>query len=320
MSKWSREEEVIRSNIRQGGGESAYSTKQAGISLNCYLKLMKGSVMKRLLLLSACLVFVGIAIAEEKPVNLLKTMQPGNFEFGPDAYYYRYREPDMKQTGYFYGVQAAYTYRNWLPAYYSGDNSDIKLMVRMEARLDWGVVDYDGELVNTETDETTPYKFDNKHDSIGEFRLLIGPDFPKADVVDTIYSGIGYRYLNDDESGDPFGYDRRSNYLYWPIGFKTLRNLSGKWLLSANAEFDLLLHGSQSSDLSDFGYGTVHNKQNSGYGVRGAVGFEYTTKEVAVIIQPFIRYWDIDESEVDNGFVEPKNNTTEIGLDLVFRF
>jgi hypothetical protein len=318
MSKWSREEEVIRSDARHGGGESAYSIKQAGIGLNCYLKLMKGSIMKRLLFLSVCLVFVEVAIAEEKPVNLLKSMRPGGWEFGPDAYYYRYREPDMKQTGYFYGVEGAYTYRNWMPAYPT--YSDIKMMVRAEGRYDWGVVDYDGELQNTETDETIPYAVDNKHDSIGEFRLLFGPEFPKADVVDTIYSGVGYRVLKDDQSGDPFGYDRRSTYLYWPIGFTTLRNLSGKWLLSLNAEFDLLLWGKQSSDLSGFGFGTIHNDQNSGYGVRGAVGFEYTTKDVAVIIQPFIRYWDIAESEVDNGFVEPKNNTTEIGLDLIFRF
>jgi hypothetical protein len=150
--------------------------------------------------------------------------------------------------------------------------------------------------------------------------LLLGPDFPKATVVDTIYSGLGYRVLNDSQSGDPFGYDRQSHYLYLPVGFTTLRNLAGNWLLSLNAEFDLLLWGRQSSDLSGFGFGMIHNKQNSGYGLRGSLGFEYTAKEIAVIIQPFIRYWNIDESEVKNGFVEPKNNTTEIGLDLIFRF
>jgi hypothetical protein len=292
----------------------------SGIGLNCYSKTMKGSIMKKLLLLSVILVFAGVAIAEEKPVNLLKSLQRHSWEIGPDAYYYKYREPGlMKQTGYFYGVETAYTYREWVPTFPT-DDSELKWMFRAEARYDWGIVDYDGALQDTETGEKIPYSFDDKHDSIGEFRLLLGPDFPKADVVDTLYSGLGYRYLHDDKSGDPFGYDRRSNYLYLPVGFSTLRNLSGSWLISANAEFDLLLLGRQSSDLSGFGFGEIHNKQNNGYGLRGSVGFEYTAKELAIILQPFIRYWKIGQSEVDNGFVEPKNNTTEIGLDLIFRF
>jgi len=282
--------------------------------------MMKGLVMKKVLLLIVCLVFVSVAIAGEKPVNLLKSLQHSSWEIGPDAYYSQYKEPGfMKNTGYFYGVQAAYTYREWVPMFPT-DEAELKWMYRVEGRYDWGVVDYDGAIVNLETDESIPYSFDNKHDSAGEFRLLFGPDFPKATVVDTIYSGLGYRFLDDSESGDPFGYDRQSHYVYLPIGFKTVRNLAGNWLISANAEFDLLLMGRQSSDLSGFGFGTIHNKQNSGYGVRGSLGFEYTAKEIAVIIQPFIRYWNISQSEINNGWIEPKNNTTEIGLDFIFRF
>jgi hypothetical protein len=281
---------------------------------------MKGLVMKKALLLSVCLVFASVAIAEEKPVNLLKSLQRSSWEIGPDAYYFKYEEPGfMKDTGYFYGVQAAYTYREWVPAF-PADDSKIKMMYRVEGRYDWGVVDYDGAIVNLETDETIPYSFNNKRDSSGEFRMLLGPDFLNATVVDTIYTGLGFRFLEDTKSGDPSGYDRESHYMYLPIGFKTLRNLAGSWLLSANAEFDLLLMGRQSSDLSGFGFGIVHNKQNSGYGLRGSLGFEYTAKEMAVIIEPFIRYWNISQSENNNGWIEPKNNTTEIGLDLTFRF
>jgi hypothetical protein len=72
--------------------------------------------------------------------------------------------------------------------------------------------------------------------------------------------------------------------------------------------------------MDKFGYGTIHNRQNSGYGLRGSVGFEYTGKDMDVSIEPFVRYWNIAKSELDNGWYEPKNNTTEIGLDFIFRF
>ncbi len=269
--------------------------------------------MKKALLLIVCLVFVSVAIAEEKPVNLLKSLQRSSWEIGPDAYYFQYKEPGvMKETGYFYGVQAAYTYREWVPMFPT-DDAELKWMFRAEGRYDWGVVDYDGALM-----DGTPYTYDNIRDTTGEFRLLLGPDFPKATVVDTMYIGLGFRFLDDSKSGDPAGYDRQSHYLYVPVGFKTLRNFAGNWLISANAEFDLLLAGRQSTELG----GTIlHNNQNNGYGLRGSVGFEYTGKNTDVSIEPFVRYWNIAKSEEDAyGGYEPKNNTTEIGLDFIFRF
>lgn len=293
-----------------------FFARQGGIGLNCYSKIMmKGLVMKKVLLLIVCLAFVGVTIAEEKPVNLLKSLQRHSFEIGPDFYYFKYEEPGfMKDTGVFYGVQGAYTYREWVPTFPT-DEADLKWMLRVEARFDVGTVDYDGSL-----QDGTPYEVDNISDNSGEFRLLLGMDFPKATVVDTIYLGVGNRFLNDDGSSDPHGYDRRANYLYVPVGFKTLRNLAGNWLLATTAEFDVFIRGKQTSDLHDFGYGTIRNRQNSGYGMRGSVGFEYTGKDMDVSIEPFIRYWNIADSEVYRGWIEPKNNTTEIGLDFIFRF
>ncbi len=257
--------------------------------------MMKGLVMKKVLLLSVCLVFVGVAIAEEKPVNLLKSLHRHSWEIGPDAYYFQYKEPGyMKDTGYFYGVQAAYTYREWVPTFPT-DEADYKWMLRVEGRFDVGTVDYDGALT-----DGTPYTVDNISNNSGEFRLLLGMDFPKATAVDTIYLGVGNRFLNDDGSSDPHGYDRRANYLYVPVGFKTLRNLVGNWLLATTAEFDVFIRGKQTSSMEKFGYGTIHDRQNSGYGMRGSVGFEYTGKDMDVSIEPFIRYWNIARSEVDN--------------------
>ena len=271
--------------------------------------------MKKLLLLSVCLAFVGVAIAEQKPVNLLKSIQRSSWEIGPEFYYFQYKEPGlMKDTGWFYGFHGSYTYRDWVPMSPT-DEASLKLMVRIEGRMAWGNVYYDGAL-----QDGTPYTVKNIRDETSELRGLIGLDFPRAAAVDTGYLGIGTRYLDDYGSSDPAGYDRQSHYVYVPIGFKTLRNLSGNWLMSANAEFDLFIYGRQTSDLGRFGFGTIHNKQNSGYGLRGSVGFEYTTKDVSFIAQPFVRYWNIEDSEIDRGWIEPKNNTTEIGIDLTFRF
>ena len=282
--------------------------------------------MKKLLLLSVILAFAGVAIAEEeKPVNLLKSLQHSSWEIGPDAYYYQYREPGlMKETGYFYGLEAAYTYREWVPMFPT-DDAELKWMFRAEGRFDFGTVNYDGGITNLDTGETTPYTYDNKRDSTGEFRLLIGPDFPKATVVDTIYAGLGIRSLDDTKSGDPHGYDRQSHYVYLPVGYKTLRTLGGNWLISANGEFDVFLWGRQSSSFGDV---MLHNQQNKGYGLRGSVGFVYNTKNTYVSIEPFVRYWNIGKSEEETfssggeNFVgwEPKNNTIEIGLGATLRF
>jgi hypothetical protein len=279
---------------------------------------MKGLVMKKLLLLMVCLAFLPVANAEEKPADISNLLQRSSLEVGPDAYYYQYKEPsvDVKETGVFWGVSGAYTYREWAPTYPAGE-ADIKWMFRAEARFDWGLVDYDGALW-----DGTPYEYDNIRDNTGEFRLLLGVDFPKETLMDTIYVGVGDRFLNEYKSGDPSGYDRSSNYLYLPVGVSTVRYLTGDWLLAATAEFDVFLWGRQSTDLGDFGLGTINNRQNGGYGLRGAVSFEKKGKTADFTIEPFIRYWNIDKSEVDadTGGYEPKNNTTELGLDLIWKF
>jgi len=39
------------------------------------------------------------------------------------------------------------------------------------------------------------------------------------------------------------------------------------------------------------------------------------------VVEPFFRYWDIDESEVEFGSVfEPANETTEYGIQLIWMF
>ena len=278
--------------------------------------------MKRVLLLMVWLAFLSIASAEEKPAAFSKSLERHSWELGPEIYYFKYEEPGyMKDTGIFYGVSGAYTYRPWVPAF-PEDKPAIKWIFRAEAGLSMGNVDYDGAIQNFETSETTPYNCDNIRDYLTELRLLLGVDFPKETFVDTIYAGIGQRYLEDNGSSDPYGYDRASRYRYVPVGVKTVRRITGNWLLAATAEYDLLLDGRQTTDLREFGLWTFKNRQNGGYGMRGSVRLEKKGKAADFIIEPFIRYWDIDKSEVDEatGGYEPKNKTTEYGINLIWRF
>jgi hypothetical protein len=61
--------------------------------------------------------------------------------------------------------------------------------------------------------------------------------------------------------------------------------------------------------------------QNTGYGLRfsGKVSKKIDAK-TSVFIEPFIRYWDIANSDVVSGYPEPKNNTLEYGAKIGISF
>jgi hypothetical protein len=136
-----------------------------------------------------------------------------------------------------------------------------------------------------------------------------------------VYSGFGYRYLNDDPSFDPSGYERESNYLYVPVGYKLDGSFRNRWSWGARFETDILVWGKQYSHMSDVpGYQDVDNRQHKGYGLRGAVRFQNKTEKRIILIEPFIRYWNIEDSDVDSGFYEPANRTTEFGVQVIWKY
>ena len=259
-----------------------------------------------------------ISSAYQEPNNFPASVKRWTFGIGPEIYSFTYKEPGlMKDKGVFYGVAGAYTYRGWIPESPEQPLKADKWMFGLEGRFAYGKVDYDGALW-----DGTPYKVDNIDDVAVEFRMLLGPDFPKENGLDTIYAGIGYRYLNDAGSKDPAGYDRESTYCYIPVGLRSDRLLKNGWSFGATGEFDIFLVGEQKSHLSDIGFIDIENRQTSGYGLRGSVRFEKKYEKSCFKIEPFIRYWKIAESE-DDKFelgVEPKNNTTEYGIQFIWTF
>jgi hypothetical protein len=231
---------------------------------------------------------------------------------GPEIYHFEYEESGMQDKGMFYGVVFGYTYRGWIPDTDIEKLSADKVMFAMEFRFAAGEVDYDGELMSG-----TPYKMSNIDDKTFEARFLIGPDLLKEDHLSTFYTGFGYRYLYDDSSSDPAGYERISNYLYLPVGYQFHQITDVPWSIAATIEGDLLLLGVQKTDL---GFLDVSNDQHTGLGFRTAVKLQKQSEDCIFSIEPFFRYWDIDDSETDNYFYEPANETTEFGIQFKWLF
>ncbi|MDP2906082.1 MAG: autotransporter domain-containing protein [Candidatus Omnitrophota bacterium] len=219
----------------------------------------------------------------------------------------------MRENGMMYGLTGSYAYHN-------------NLMLKAEGRGSIGRVDYK----NSGTmDSIRDYSF--------EFRGLGGYDFPVLEkIVLTPYFGVGYRYLNDDSSGKisstgAGGYERESNYIYSPVGIEGVVDIKNDWTIGARAEYDIFWWGRQISRLSDYNanYSDLRNTQRTGYGFRGSIKLQRNGEEFDLIIEPFVRYWNIaksnDSNIVKSGTIvaygyEPKNNSTEYGVKVGAKF
>ena len=263
-----------------------------------------------------------------------ETAIPGKLSVGTEFSYFKYEEPDfMKQTGPLFGVYAEYVARtpendkvsSWEEFLASYKNN---YMFGIEGQLLGGQVDYDSRDTGS---------IENINAYLFEIRGVAGYDFSFAEAtVLTPYIGIGYRYLDDNMGGKlsttgAAGYDRESHYVYMPFGLKTKTPLEGPWSLGFNVEYDLFLDGTQRSHLEDVNstLSTLENDQNKGYGVRGSVQLGYQASAWNLLVEPFIRYWNVDESNIATitcggtpcaaGY-EPNNASTEYGVKVGTRF
>jgi hypothetical protein len=227
-----------------------------------------------------------------------------------------YKEPGIQDKGMMQGLAGSYTY-------YDHDN----LMLKAEGRFSYGKVDYTGSL-----QDGTPYTIGGINDYMLELRGLGGCDFSVNEAaIITPYAGIGYRYLNDDSSFDAAGYLRESKYIYSPVGIESVTNLKSGWSIGATAEYDIFWRGQQISHLSKLAVGLsdCDNAQSEGYGARGSIKIMKKSERLDFIIEPFIRYWNIGQSDnqdityygriIGYGY-EPDNNSTEIGCKLALKF
>lgn len=260
------------------------------------------------LIFIACLALYNAkgAIAEITPRHVA--------DVGAAVSHITYEEPGfMEEKGIMYGVNGSYAYHN-------------KAMLKIDGLFSSGQVDYS----STDTGSA-----DSIADYIIETRGLLGYDLSMKTTSLTPYIGIGYRYLSDNFTGTTStghrGYERESNYFYSPIGVELTTSLNAGWSIGSTIEYDRFWRGWQVSHLSDvsLGYNDLENTQRNGYGVRASAKLVKEGKKVDIIIEPFIRYWDIDNSDktaityagviVGVGY-EPHNKSTEYGINIKLGF
>lgn len=255
--------------------------------------------------------------------------QGARFEIGPELSQISYEEPGlMEESGVMYGISGALTYRE--------ENMLGPVdMVRMEGTAAWGEVDYTSPEAGS---------LDGIEDTMFEARALLGIDIATGKrVVFTPFIGFGYRQLDDSiggliASGGYYGYDRESNYYYSPIGVEISSDLDNGWSIGGKIEYDYFWSGTQYSELTDVNNGVytysddLKNKQNDGYGLRASVKIAKKLDSFSLAFEPFLRYWDIENSEsdtviIDEGgtlsevsFIEPQNSSTQYGLKVSLLF
>ncbi len=253
--------------------------------------------------LAMCCMFPGVGSSFAEP------LQMHIWTVGAEMSHITYEEPDvMEEKGFMYGIGGSYTYHK-------------HIMLKAEGRFSYGQVDY-------KNSGTT----DNIDNYMLEFRGLGGYDFLIFNrSIITPYIGIGYRYLNDDSSGRVSstgfaGYERESNYYYSPIGIETLTELNNGWSIGVLLEYDYFWKGKQKSNLGSIvGYYDIENDQDDGDGWRGSIKLQKEYLKRFFILEPFVRYWDIEDSKTttDPGgttWYEPKNNSTEFGVNVSVAF
>jgi len=240
----------------------------------------------------------------------------------PELSYITYKDTAMKEKGPFYGVLGAYTYRGAL-----GFEKLSKGMLKLEGRLVYGKVNFDGQLVDGNT-----YRIRNVDDFLGEVRALGGYDFPIFESTTiTPFTGFGYRFLKDNLSKDNAGYRREANYFYSPIGAETNTPLAQGWSAGVSAEYDFFWFGRQDTFYSDLDplFSDITNDQNKGYGLRGSLKVHKEMEDKNFIFEPYVNYWNIGSSDtvglkhtgvVGHLITEPKNNSTEIGMRVAVEF
>ena len=209
-------------------------------------------------------------------------------EFGIEMSQITYKEPGaMKEQGYMTGL------------FFSFASYD-KLMLKLDGRYSFGSVDYTGAYL-----DGTPVSVDNIKNYSWEPRILCGTRLSNMEKTDTalyIYTGLGYRYLNDAPPVSQGGYERESNYYYMPLGIEIIPAVKydNDWSTGATLEYDVFRQGKQISHLSDLdpGLNDVTNAQKHGYGYKKPL-LNSKAQIKKTVIALFVRHWSIRSQNIN---------------------
>ncbi|NTV29262.1 MAG: hypothetical protein HGA80_04190 [Candidatus Omnitrophica bacterium] len=268
-----------------------------------------------------------------------------SFDMGFETYNYRYEENVegahfMDLKGVFKGFYAKMAYH--LQGIQENSWEELVDQFALEARMAFAKLDYNGGVSDGMGFEA-PLSMSGIPDMVTEIRATAGRDFTWQGITITPFSGFGFRYLVDDSSdmattidyyGSPevvTGYKRKSYYYYLPVGLTVSKTFANEWHVALTGEFDQLLSGTQKSMIETGNGRVLTNRQNRGFGLRGSLRVAKDFRNFGLAVEPFIRYWDIEDSdwaptEVCTpgqpcmGGLEPSNTTKECGLKVGITF
>lgn len=227
---------------------------------------------------------------------------------------YKYREPHLdypiSDKGDKLGVSVEWVGRHILAASGLSDESD-KSFATFELRYITGKVDYTGFLM-----DGTPHVTKGEKDWYIEGRITLGEVYDLGGNFEIWpYLGFGYRYLvNDGSKVDPAAYKRISKYMYVPIGAKLSKSFSNGVSFTLTGEFDWFLSGEQASALGhlipEIESRYIYNSQNRGVGCRFGLKAEVPlSKKLGFFVEPYYRFWKIQNSELGTSDVHVSGNT-----------
>lgn len=239
-----------------------------------------------------------------------------NLEIGLEYSDYKYREPHMDHpisiAGKKQGVNVKYT-RNSVTS--SQVTPEDPTFASLEFRYMNGKADYNGWWSHSVEvapgvyeNEYTPLEIENEKDFYMDFAFKFGRYYQvTASSKLWPYIGFAYRFLQNGKdqyvdmgNGEMgFLYKRTSHYFYAPLGANWALDMSDSVRLTFNAEFDWLLRGLQNSHLGEGASRESSVKQDKGYGLRASVRLEKDMGKWGIFIEPFWRYWKIQNSKKD---------------------
>ncbi len=234
-----------------------------------------------------------------------------DFEAGVEIGEFHYRESHfMREDGPQYGGYLALAIREAHPWYFQFYGSYVG-----------GDITYDGGYYSIWWGENE-LKGDTSN-FIVNLRGLAGCVMVDEDLQVMLYSGLGYRYLENDLRDlettwflQGLGYLREQTYFYLPLGGEISFPLSieGNWTLGLRGEFDWMFYGYNYSD-------GIKLDNQKGWGFRLTPFLRWDLDEnVAFKLELFGEYWKIDDSDVNRGFMEPENASNYYGgrLGIIF--
>ncbi|MEI7670078.1 MAG: hypothetical protein WCJ33_08355, partial [Pseudomonadota bacterium] len=238
-----------------------------------------------------------------------------SYGLGVEGFRDVYKEPifSLTDTTNYGAITADYT--NYL-----GSPNKKQLFLGLDGRASYGTDHY--ESTSGTLSGAAQYEFDA--------RLVGGIRFNNEGFESfSPYTGLGVRYFRDEGKGTVtdlgyYGYDRRITQFYLPLGVAYSYINEDGWSFTPVIEGDVLLGGNVETRLQTFGLGNLENKQKfgSGYGLRAEfmVGWKDADGGVTWKVGPFVRYWDIKDSESNCTIgvcgLEPKNTRLQYGAAL----